>query len=172
MHRAGTVPASVTRRQEGRVRRAGTMTRTQPPRRPRDTQRLRVYRAHWALDDHLRARRMGSIEEVREFVDTVVGSRWWRSHVGTARRIRVGDGRGRRSAGSIGGEIRVPRSSRTIPTILHELAHEWIRDPATAVHGPEYAGAFLELVEEFIGADAALVLRGAYRQQRVHWLEG
>ena len=115
---------------------------------------------------------MGSIEEVQEFVDAVVASRRWRSRPGAARQIRVGDGRGRRSAGSVGGEIRVPRSSRTVPTILHELAHEWIRDPATAVHGPEYAGAFLALVEEFIGADAAGFLREAYRQQRVHWLEG
>jgi putative metallohydrolase (TIGR04338 family) len=58
-----------------------------------------------------------------------------------------------------------------VPTVLHELAHEWVRDPTTAIHGPEYAGAFLGLVEEFIGADAAAALRRAYRSQRVRWVE-
>lgn len=147
------------------------MSPQQTPRRPRDAQRLRVYRAHWTLDDYLRAEQMGSVEEVQEFVDSIVGSRWWRSHVGRRSPIRVGDGRGRRSAGSVGGEIRVPRSSRTVPTILHELAHEWVRDPDTAIHGPEYAGAFLGLVEEFIGPDAARRLRRAYRDHRVHWID-
>ena len=84
-----------------------------PAKRPRDSQRIRVYRAHWALDDHLRARPLGSVEDVQEFVDSVVGSSFWRTRVGRRTRIRVGDGRGRRSAGSIGGEIRTPRAART-----------------------------------------------------------
>jgi len=140
--------------------------------RPRDSQRIRVYRAHWALDDRLKAKSMGSVDEVQAFVDEVVRSAWWRSRTGSRKRIRVGDGRGRRSAGSVGGEIRIPRAARTVPTILHELAHEWVRDPTTAIHGPEYAGAFLQLVEEFIGGGAAAILRIAYLEHGVRWKEG
>jgi len=132
---------------------------------------MRVYRAHWALDARLRPRRFDTVAEVQEFVDSVTRSEWWREKTGSRRRIRVGDGRGRRSAGSVGGEIRIPRASRTVPTILHELAHEWVRDPATAIHGPEYAGAFLALVEEFIGARAGAALRMEYLEHRVKWDE-
>ncbi|OFW67290.1 MAG: hypothetical protein A2Z12_06170 [Actinobacteria bacterium RBG_16_68_21] len=143
-----------------------------PDKRPRDSQRIRVYRAHWALDDHLKAKSLGSVDEVQAFVDSVVQSRWWRERVGGRARIRVGDGRGRRSAGSIGGEIRIPRASRTVPTVLHELAHEAVRDPSTAIHGPEYAAAFLQLVEGFIGHEAGAYLRMAYLAQGVRWIEG
>ena len=37
---------------------------------------------------------------------------------------RLGDGRGRRSAVSLGGEIRLPRFARTGVLMCHEVAHE------------------------------------------------
>jgi len=118
-------------------------------RKPRDSQRSRVYRAEHQVAQRLNEPNFGSVEETQEFVDAIVGSSWWRIAVPHRPTVLVADGRGRRSGGSVGGEIRLPRLYRTPLIVFHELAHEWVMCPVRAPHGPDFAGAFLTLVGAF-----------------------
>ena len=105
-------------------------------------------------------------------VDRVVGSDWWRIAAPHRPSVMVADGRGRRSGGSIGGEIRLPHRYRTPLVVLHELAHEWIMCPVRAPHGPDFTAAFLTLVSEFHSNEARRMLEAAFAKERVKVSEG
>lgn len=135
--------------------------------KPRDSQRARVYRAEEMVAQKLKERNLGSVEETQDIVDSVVGSDWWRAVAPHRPVVVVADGRGRRSGGSIGGEIRLPRRYRTRLVVLHELAHEWVSCPVRAPHGPEFAGAFLTLLGVFHSDGAAALMSDAFAEEGV-----
>jgi len=136
-------------------------------RKPRDSQRARVYRAEEKVAQILKEPNLGSVEETQAIVDLVIGSDWWRAVAPHRPVVVVADGRGRRSGGSIGGEIRLPRRYRTRLVVLHELAHEWATCPVRAPHGPDFVAAFLALVEEFHGEQALKSLEQAFAAENV-----
>jgi hypothetical protein len=61
----------------------------------------------------------------------------------------------------------MPQRYRTMISVLHELAHEWMWCPLLQGHGPEFAGAFVALVREFMGEDEAECLVGSFLVNRV-----
>ena len=126
-----------------------------------------MYRAEHQTALALGERSLGSVDEAQGFVDRVVGSEWWRAAAPHRPAVAVADGRGRRSGGSVGGEIRLPRLYRTPLVVLHELAHEWVQCPVRAPHGPEFAAGFLLILEEFHGREAASLLADAFAAERV-----
>jgi len=135
--------------------------------KPRDSQRARVYRAEHAVSLLLDEENLGSVWGTQAMVDEVVGSTWWQVVVPHRPQVKVADGRGRRSGGSIGGEIRLPHQYRMPMVVLHELAHEWIMCPIRSPHGPDFTAGFLALVGEFHGAEARTLLEGAFVSERV-----
>jgi putative metallohydrolase (TIGR04338 family) len=142
---------------------AATPKRPPPPRRPRDSQRARVYRAERAVPD---GRRLPTVGDVQRYVDRVTASALWRRLVPDRSRVEVRDGRGRRRAGSYVGlpAIAVPRVHRRERHVLHELAHQLADatgDPAEPAHGWRFAAALLLLVRERKSPETADALRAA-----------
>ncbi|MCJ7724971.1 MAG: hypothetical protein MUP76_01080 [Acidimicrobiia bacterium] len=135
--------------------------------KPRDSQRARVYRAEHGVAQRLAEPNLGSVEEAQRFVDGVVGSEWWHAAAPHRPVVTVADGRGRRSGGSIGGEIRLPRLYRTPLIVLHELAHEWVQCPVRAPHGPGFAAGFLVLVGTFQSGRVRDLLKESFEAERV-----
>jgi putative metallohydrolase (TIGR04338 family) len=134
--------------------------------RVRDSQRLRIYRAHWALYEQSTAR--PSVAECQVFVDRVTTSDWWRNTYPRLTKVVVADGRRRSTAAAftIERKIAVPKSGRYDLTLLHELAH-LITKRTCADHGPEYARHLLDLVDRFISPAFGRRLREQFRANKV-----
>jgi putative metallohydrolase (TIGR04338 family) len=146
---------------------------------------MRIYNAEiQAATNHPAPALSGTQEDAQAFVDTVVNTRWWRSHCASwrgvvPRRVPVVATRGRGSCSEVNNEVieirlgSVP-SHPDFPagiadpwTILHELAHvmTWVGTP----HGREFAAAYLALVHRVLGPVAASALREQYRAHSVKY---
>ena len=118
----------------------------------RDSQRSKIYAwenrefnaagTKWCSDEP-----QMTIAEIKKLVTVVA-----REYGLTPRKVRVLDGRARRSACYSSGEraIKMPRWSRRRYIVLHELAHwiEWVLCPVmdTAAHGREFTGIYMVLL--------------------------
>jgi len=152
----------------------------------RDVQRARVYAAEdaWALV--LDAARRGAVRaEVAgstvllpaetHFGTLASAQRYADHYVGTLPPVRVRLRKGQMKAHwEPPGVIALPVPERGQPwalresVLLHELAHHvaFHRD-SVADHGPAYTSRMLELVEQALGAEAALALRVEYGERGV-----
>lgn len=158
-------------------------------RRPRDTQRQKVYDAEGAAFGYAPGhsvlatpfkgygRSNLTLPQAEAFVAKVTGSAWFERHYGPRWRIVVKDGRGHRRATSTGGRlgtIQLPTWARMDWVILHEVAHNVtthrLGDDA-AWHGWQFAGTYLALVQHYLGADAAKALKAEFRRKKVRWTE-
>jgi len=81
------------------------------------------------------------------------------------REREVHDGRGCRSAYSMGGYIKLPRWARQPVVVLHEMAHEIIYSTLgyhnRASHGREFLGTEMYLLVKFAGYDIKELVRTA-----------
>jgi len=139
--------------------------RERPVRRPRDSQRSRVYRAEHGLPG---GTAFPALQDCRAYVDGVTASAWWRSRYPALPAVEVRDGRGssRARASTTVARISLPRGCRSQLVIFHELAH--LATPRTfAAHGPEFASRYLEMVEHFMGAAPADALHRRFIEHRV-----
>jgi putative metallohydrolase (TIGR04338 family) len=141
-------------------------------RQPRDSQRIRVYRA----ETPLAGRRFQELDRCRAYCEEVVGSFWWLDRfpeLGLADIPILRDGRGARQAfyreDPGHPTITLPRRYRTSGVILHELAH-WImrRDVDLPNHGRTFTRLLLDLTGEFVGPAARDRLADAYTEHKVH----
>jgi len=147
--------------------------------RPRDSQRSRLYAAEKAAfgDPRDCALRLASMRELQDYVAAAVTDDWFRAEFGRFASLRVKDGRGTRHAYSAydphSGRVLLsfPRWARTRPVVLHELGHAASvqRHGMIAAHGPEFAAVFLQLAGRYLGEPAARCLRDAYRAHRVRY---
>lgn len=138
----------------------------------RDSQRAKVYageRISLAVD---RATKLGdgSIEAVTRFVRRVESSKTWKQLLFEANKnpypVEIEDGRGCRIARGGGWMIKLPRWARTIPVILHELAH--VARPLAAHNWP-FVEAYLRLVSRFMGAEKAAALKKDFKSVGARW---
>lgn len=136
--------------------------------KPRDSQRLKVYRAEGVLRN---GKRFESVGEIQSYVDKLVSSAWFRHHYPLVPRIKVKDGRGRtRAGGSPSGRfITMPQWSRVEAVVLHEVAHVVAPDDGVAWHGWEFCAEFLKLVRHQMGQEAHDKLKASFRQQKVRF---
>lgn len=161
----------------------------------RDSQRSRVYEAEAQLariidtrldypsiqlfgsdivvpDD----RKFGDLESVQRYVDAVLRLNWVAARwpVPAARPVSV---RARASAQ----RAHYEQATATIAlppfeagggwalrelVVLHELAHH-VTDAAQPMHGPEFVGNMLVLVEGILGPEAEFILRTTYAENQV-----
>ncbi len=145
--------------------------------RPRDNQRARVYRAEReAFDVYSDSTPRLDFAAVERFVQGVIAEPWFLDTFGALGAVRIKDGRGTRHAYSAydprrrGVLFSFPRWSRSLPVLLHEIAHpaSLRRHGLVAAHGPEFAAAYLSLVERHIGTEAHERLHEAFTRHRVH----
>lgn len=138
----------------------------------RDSQRIKVYRANTGV--------LGSsfpaMDDIKEFCELVQSSQIWRElfpREDSSIPPILKPGRGAKTAhviwhhdGRI--EIAFPKAYRYATYILHELAHYGIglRNDIAA-HGPEFAGFFLALVDEFCSTRTSNALRRAMSKHKV-----
>lgn len=139
--------------------------------KPRDSQRGRVFKAEWAIPDEEQGRYLATVPQVQRYVDDVVLSRWWEGR-STIQQVDVKDGRGRRSAVAFkfrfAGVLRMPRWSRTELVICHELAHLLTSSNAPS-HGREFCRNYLALLDRWCGNGLGRVLREQFRLHGVKW---
>lgn len=142
----------------------------------RDSQRSRVYAADHSLDSF---GRLETVPEIERFVSKLwkserfkkafsVASSW---HCGQP---KVKDGRRRRRARGNYYEISMPRWSRTIGVVVHELAHtvhmrEYGSHCRGAAHGWEYCSVYLRLVLYSMGREAHDTLKAAFKKHGVKY---
>lgn len=161
--------------------------------RPRDSQRSRCYNAEAVARHVVSGRRFESLAEVQAYVDDVVGSAWWEQNSPRQGSIVVSGSRGRKATASMlhrfkPGHLRI-QDTITMPAaqwapwawqdwvVLHELAHVGrftegsFLHQTEAGHSPEWAGFYLALVGEFMGADARDALGAEFEKHRVRYLE-
>ncbi|MBJ7282406.1 MAG: hypothetical protein JHD40_04775 [Acidimicrobiia bacterium] len=139
---------------------------------PRDSQRVRVYRA----ETPLKGRELRTIEQCEDFCESVVGTLWWLNRfpeLGLERIPHLRDGRGARQAfyreDPGHPTITLPRRYRTVNVILHELAHWTMHaDHDLPNHGYTFTRVFMDLTAEFCGPAARELLAAAYSEHKVH----
>ena len=105
-----------------------------------------------------------SIHDCQRYVDLVCNETWFRARFGE-RHIRVEAGRN--GGVAYGNRITLGVWARQETVILHEIAH--CVAPRGIKHGAEYAGVFMFLVKQMLGAEAASNLRGCYKEKRVRY---
>jgi putative metallohydrolase (TIGR04338 family) len=144
-------------------------------RRPRDSQRGRLYKAEGACFGYDWPK-MKTLDEVTDYVAWITGTKWWAKRYPSIApgSVRVTDGRGRRNAEARGiDHILLPRAMRTQWIVLHELAHlgtnSIYRSRTYAGHGPEFAVEYLALVQRFLGRDWSGQLRDYFRDHGVRY---
>lgn len=138
--------------------------------RPRDSQRLKVYRAETAaFPRHTNV--FGTNAATQAWVDDLIAQRWFHARWPGLKGLVVAPGRGATASSWIG-RITVGPLARNPAIVLHEVAHEITsRAPdefsRVAAHGPEFAAMFLFLVRRVMGPEDADRLRAAFVAGRV-----
>ena len=146
-------------------------TAADEPRRPRDAQRARVYRA----ETDVPSSPLPGLPACARFAEKVVGSLWWTARfpdqgLGGLPRFRPGNGA--RQAfyreEPTGPTITLPRRYRTKGVVLHELVH-WAlaATPDVAHHGTTFARVLVDATTEFCGPERADQLAAAYAAEGV-----
>lgn len=137
-------------------------------RRPRDSQRGRVWRALNSLREY-RINDLGprpSVDDVQRFVDGVLADPLVGRHFGESS-IAVSHSQGR-SGGSGGfGVIRVSTRCRQKMFVLQLIAYNLVG--LNAGHGPEFCAAFLVLVRRAMGRAVEQRVREAFKANRVRF---
>jgi hypothetical protein len=132
------------------------------PRRPRDSQRRRVYAWEAAVLKPTVGRRL-SLASCAGLIEEVY--RWHEQPAATDRNWRppaLGDGRGRRHACGSRSVIKLPRWARTRAIVLHECAHGMSDDG----HGPRFVRVYVTLLCRFAGHDQA-ALEASLRAHKI-----
>lgn len=146
----------------------------QPLRPERDSQRRKLYKAEEVMKEHAAAyQRLETVEEIYRYIANVVlrssalRNRYERE---LRREIKVGDGRRRRRAGGDVQGIYMPKWSRHVIWVLHEIAHTiQMRRHGYCVssHGREFCAIYLDLVRFCVGGDAYDKLKASFIEHRV-----
>jgi hypothetical protein len=143
-----------------------------PAARPRDAQRVRVYRAETMVPSSP----LPGLPACAAFADRVVGTFWWQARfpdhtLATVPPLRPGNGARQaflREEEHGGHTITLPRHYRTKGVVLHELVHWALAgDAGLAHHGPTFTRLLLDSIDEFCGPDRAAALAAAFRTHRV-----
>lgn len=134
--------------------------------RPRDSQRVRLYRAEGLVDA---GRRLPTVERMQAWVDGLAATEWFVARWGERSfEVRPGFGHRRATADHATGVLQMPKWARSELVLLHEIAH--CLTPMTfASHGPEYAGVLLALTRRGMGPGTAQRLEDAFAAERVRW---
>lgn len=102
-----------------------------------------------------------SIKSMREYIASVVGTRWMRDRGWAFRVWTVRSSRGTWAKCNVDGDVCefiFPRGTRYLLTVMHELAHALTTDG----HGPEFCEMHIGCVRRFMGREYAAVIRRGF----------
>ena len=137
-----------------------------------DYQRSKVYAAEDAAFDKRKPPAIPALHEVRAYMDMVIASQHWTKHKGW-QRVRLEDGRGRRSAcyRSHKRSIAMPTWARSEWIVIHEMAHCLTHRTtgAASSHGTHFTWHYLMLVLELLGQEAHDALAEQFIGKGVKW---
>lgn len=139
----------------------------------KDSQRQKLYDAESSAKvwDSDLAKNFSSIEEIQKFVNKLISSAWFKKRFGqTSIAVKSKAGFGADACGKTTGLIRFSLYSRSMLTVLHEVAHIIKKSGAGGSHGRFFARTLLELVEHIVGIEAARMLKKKFKQERVKYL--
>lgn len=143
--------------------------------RPRDSQRSRLYAAEWEVFGWPKME-FKSIGELEDYFWTVLENRHVQARYPVAKDIvagsielKVANGFGLRNAMTIWDGQRVwisfPRKVRTKWTVVHEIAHV-VAPQEAALHGREFARVYLHLMKLIFGHDIENNLKSAMKKHK------
>ena len=114
----------------------------------RDFQVSKVYRWEQSvLWDDPHNWKLDTLDECRILVEKI----WLREGIHKPY-PKLGDGRGRRSAASFGGEIRIPKYFRNAVVICHEISHEMLHDCVPRVkHTEDFVSTYISVLHNNLG---------------------
>lgn len=136
----------------------------------RDSQRIKVYRAEWAVPK-ASSLGWGKSDNVQKFVIKVLTSAYVTRRYGKLHIPKIEPKH--HGAATYNGSwqrIKLPRWAMTKETVLHEVAHHivhWEYGSRCAGHGPEFVKVFLELLSHFISKEYAKQIQSLYAKQGV-----
>ena len=146
-------------------------------RRPRDSQKMKVYRAeNNAFADW--PQRFKDVREVKEFMLSVMRNDYIKEQYGMLGHVHISFGGNSRIAkhffkGSSNHKFRLPTWSWYSPMILHELSHGYTYQNHSfngiQGHGPEFCKTYLDLVGHFIDVGAKRKLVEEFAHNKVKW---
>ena len=129
--------------------------------RPKDNQRGRVYHAEYETFGKRFPLRE---DELQNYVDSILATRWWKSRFPHIRSIECVAVRGGTSRGDPWNRrITIGKDNRYKWVVLHEISHVPSQDDQ-AWHGPEFVDRYLCMVDEFLGHNDFRALRSALRK--------
>jgi len=142
-----------------------------------DSQRQKVYDAEsvfgWKLEHGLEIplKRFNDLNHVKRYVDSLTNGAWFIKRFGEWN-IKIDWKKGHGAdASAWRKEIRFSKSdSRSLSTILHEVAHIVHKRGAGAAHGRFYARTMIELVGHVLGNKAVKLLKDCYKRRNVKYL--
>lgn len=143
------------------------------PRRERDSQRAKVYRAEEVLESF--AVSLPEIKDIEGYVQRVWASKRVQAAFAFPNLMnvpRVHDGRGRRRPAANASMIKMPRWCRNTHIVLHELAHVIAichHGRGVAWHGWQYCSVYLKLVLCVMGREAHNALKASFQKHRVRF---
>lgn len=145
--------------------------------RPRDSQRKRVLDAENAVRTTLIGNvppdvtaQANRVQELGNLFDRIARSAWWRKQIEpTSPFVKTtltlswcNATYCERSQTTTGYQVQLGQPDRNVLDAMHALAHQ-IAPADCALHGPEFAKAYLECVRKWIGADARAALVAAFK---------
>ncbi len=139
--------------------------------RPRDSQRQRVYDAEKLIPDFSSGHRLETMEEIEAYVAMMLSHEWFRRHFRSiGDHIDVSDGRGSRRAKAFCTQNRMsfPKWARSRMNVIHEVTHMVVSD-AVSAHGWQFCATYLDLTRHFMGEERYKQLREAFRTKKVRY---
>ena len=137
----------------------------------RDSQRQKVYDAERrAFPQMFRRQLPADHDQMQAVIDAITQSAFWRKLCARSRRIprKVELVRAKqRNAWANSYSISIPIRMRSVPLLLHELAHA--AAPVAASHHWVFCAIYLELVRHYMGNDWAKKLRAEFKAERVRY---
>lgn len=141
--------------------------------RPRDSQRSRLYASEWEVFGWSKEK-FRDMEELEEYLWKVLENRWVQSKYPIAREIVSGtqklkilNGAGHRRALTCRYDTHIsvafPRKARTEWVVVHEIAHV-LTSAEYAGHGREFCRTYLHLVRLFFGEETQNKLKAAMKK--------
>lgn len=140
----------------------------------RDSQRSKVYKSERCLDSFNGGERYEKVADIERYLKKVVKQKWFQKRWPWVRFVQVLPGQGRSSAcGGVAWHrqpyMKLPKWARTKLVIMHELAHGLTS--RHAAHGREFCAVYLQLVHHYIGKEEAMLLKAAFRKNRVKYTQ-
>jgi len=139
----------------------------------RDFQITKVYKSEAALEDFRVF--FDSLADTKTYIEYVLSQTWFKERWPEYKKVKLGDGRGRRSGVAYHDSfpnkiihIGLPLFARRNYYVLHEIAH-CLTDSDLAPHGEEFCGTYLFLIEKMLGIKAWIALTNSFDRKGVKY---